>query len=210
MALTLSLTKDTDSASKLSLDLRKQEPFRVTLSWEGSSDLDLHAFHCVNTSGKATVSSFDDVLSTYNVRRKVRGQEVGHLQKSADGSFQIHGGALRHSPDATDGDRAEIDEYITVDTSLLNPPAGGHIEIPLIAMIHPQSGAKKFKDVFKPEIVITGDDGRELLRVNLSTEFGEFVGVQLGAILVSQTDVQFASIGVGFVQDFNEVLSYFC
>jgi tellurium resistance protein TerD len=210
MALTLSLTKDTDSASKLSLDLRKQEPFRVTLSWEGNSDLDLHAFHCVNTGSKATVSSFDDVLSTYNVRRKVRGQDVGHLPKNPDGSFQIHGGALRHSPDATDGDKADIDEYITVDTSLLNPPAQGHIEIPLIAMIHPQSGAKKFKDVHKPEIVITGDDGRELLRVNLSTEFGEFVGVQLGAILVSQTDVQFASIGVGFVQDFNEVLSYFC
>lgn len=210
MALTLPLTKDTDSASKLSLDLRKQEPFRVTLSWEGNSDLDLHAFHCVNTGSKATVSSFDDVLSTYNVRRKVRGQDVGHLLKNPDGSFQIHGGALRHSPDATDGDKADIDEYITVDTSLLNPPAQGHIEIPLIAMIHPQSGAKKFKDVHKPEIVITGDDGRELLRVNLSAEFGEFVGVQLGAILVSQADVQFASIGVGFVQDFNEVLSYFC
>jgi hypothetical protein len=123
MALTLSLTKDTDSASKLSLDLRKQEPFRVTLSWEGNSDLDLHAFHCVNTGSKATVSSFDDVLSTYNVRRKVRGQDVGHLPKNPDGSFQIHGGALRHSPDATDGDKADIDEYITVDTSLLNPPA---------------------------------------------------------------------------------------
>ena len=43
----------------------------------------------------------------------------------------------------------------------------------------------------------------------MSNEFGDFVGVQIGSIMVSATDIQFAQVCVGFTDDFNQILGYF-
>lgn len=208
--LQLNTTKAGEPAAKFSLNLKKAEPFKVTLSWDGDGDLDLHAFRCVNSGQGAKVSAYEDILSTYNVRRNIRGQEVGTLDKKADGSFSVYGGAMNHSPDATDGNAADIDEFITIDpTRLPSVPSGSHTEIPLIAMIHPQSAGMTFSRFKNAGITVTGDDGRELLKVNLSNEFGQFVGVQIGAILISDAGVEFAQVGVGFSDDFNAILGFF-
>lgn len=210
MTLQLSTIKSSDAGAKLSLDLRKQEPFTINLSWEGANDLDLHSFFAINDGNGAKVSDFDDILSTYNVKRTIRGQTVGTLVKKSDGSFEIKNGAMVHSKDAEDGDDSDIDEFVKVYPDRLPKPASGHIEIPLIAMIHPQSGSVKFKDVKNPKIDIFGEDGRQILSANLSSEFGEFIGVQIGAIMISpEGEVQFAQVGVGFAEDFNQVLGYF-
>jgi tellurium resistance protein TerD len=113
-ALQLNLTKPGDSTRKLNLSLDKGERFKVRLSWDGKTDLDLHALVAVNMGAGAKVSSMDDILSPYNVQRTIRGQTVGTLPKAANGTFQVYGGALVHSPDATDGNLEGDDEYVTI------------------------------------------------------------------------------------------------
>jgi tellurium resistance protein TerD len=207
--LTLDMTKAGDAPRKLSLNLQKAERFKVRLAWAGQTDLDLHAIVCINRGDGARASSLDDILSTYNVRRRVGSGEVGTLQKAPDGSFSIHGGALVHSPDATDGDQLDIDEWIDIDPSKLPVPPGAVIEIPLVALIHQTTVARRFRDVGDAWVSIENVAGTELLRIQLSRQFGEFVGVQMGSVMIDAAGTQFAAVGVGFNGDFNSVLEHF-
>lgn len=214
-SLVLNLTKPGEQASKLQLNLSKNEVFTVKLSWDEKSasdktDLDLHAIVGVNTGDGAKAGAFEDILSTYNVRRKIGGQQVGILDKKADGSFEIHGGALVHSPDAQDGNLEGDDEWIRIDPSKLTTPANGHLEIPLVAMIHGASVARRFADVKNARVAVVNSTGRELMNATLSNQFGEFIGVQMGSILIDRSGTaSFASVGVGFNGDFNSVLGHF-
>lgn len=207
--LQLNLTKPGDAAPKLALNLDKGERFKIRLSWDGDTDLDLHALLAVNLGAGAKVSAMEDILSTYNVKRNIRGQVVGTLDKAADGTFQVHGGALVHSPDATDGTLGGDDEWVSIQPDRLSPPAGGAIEIPLVAMIHPQSVNRTFRNVQNARVIVENSAGQELLNVSLSNQFGEFIGVQMGSIMVEASGSSFAAIGVGFNNDFNQVLAHF-
>lgn len=207
--LQLNLSKPGDTTQKLALNLDKGESFKVRVSWDGSTDVDLHALVAMNTGAGAKVSSLDDILSPYNVIRTIRGQQTGTLPLAADKTFSVHGGALVHSPDATDGAQAGDDEYMVVRPDRLNPPANGAIEIPLVVMIHPQSSGRTFRDVQNARVIIEDARGRELLNVSLSDQFGEFIGVQMGSIMVEASGSSFAAIGVGFNEDFNQVLGHF-
>ena len=208
-ALQLNLTKPGDVAPKLTLSLDKGERFKVRLSWDGETDLDLHALVAVNVGNGAKVSSFDDILSPYNVKRVIRGQEQGTLPLAADKTFSVHGGALVHSPDATDGNANGDDEWVSIAPDRLTPPAAGAIEIPLVAMIHPQTTGRKFRDVKNAKVIVENGAGTELLNVSLSEQFGEFVGVQMGSIMVEASGASFVGVGVGFNTDFNQVLGHF-
>ncbi len=208
--LVLNLTKPGETAAKLQLNLSKGEVFTAKLSWDGSTDLDLHAIVCVNDGSGAKAQSLEDILSTYNVRRRINGQEVGILDKKSDGSFEVHGGALRHSPDALDGALDGIDEWIRVDPAKLPAPGSGVIEIPLVAMIHPQAGSRRFADVTNAEVAIVNAAGKELMRASLSSQFGEFIGVQMGSVMIEANGTaNFVAVGVGFNGDFNNVLGHF-
>ncbi|MGM9486075.1 TerD family protein [Ideonella sp. YS5] len=214
-SLVLNLTKPGEQASKLQLNLNKNEVFTIKLSWDEKSggsktDLDLHAIVGINTGAGAKAGAFEDILSTYNVRRRIGGQEVGVLDKKSDGSFEIHGGALVHSPDAQDGLAEGDDEWIRIDPAKLSTPSQGHLEIPLVAMIHAASGARRFADVKNARVTVINSSGRELMSATLSDQFGEFVGVQMGSILIEAGGkASFASVGVGFNGDFNTVLGHF-
>ena len=214
-SLVLNLTKPGEQPAKLQLNLQKNEVFTVKLSWDEKSardktDLDLHAIVGVNTGDGAKAGAFEDILSTYNVRRKVGGQEVGVLVKKADGSFEIHGGALVHSPDAQDGVAEGDDEWIRIDPAKLGMPASGHLEIPLVAMIHGASVARRFADVKNARVTVVNAAGRELMNATLSDQFGEFIGVQMGSILIERNGTaSFAPVGLGFNGDFNTELGHF-
>lgn len=209
--LVLNLTKPGEEAPKLQLNLKKAESFTIKLAWAGDSDLDLHALYCIHDGNRGTISALDDILSTYNVQRKIGGQTVGTLAKQSDGTFSIHAGALVHSADALDGDASDdADEWIRVDPSKITLPAGAvAIEIPIIAMIHPQSSGKTFSTVQDASVTILDSDGNVQMTANLSTQFGEFVGVQMGSIMIEPSGTSFAQVGVGFNEDFNGVLGYF-
>lgn len=208
-SLQLNLTKPGDTAPKLSLNLSKGERFKVRLTWDGETDLDLHALVAINTGAGAKVSSFEDILSPYNVQRVVRGQATGTLPLAADKTFSVHNGAVIHSPDATDGFKDGDDEWVSIRPDSLMPPAVGAIEIPLVAMIHPQSAGKKFHDVKNARVAIENAAGQELLNVSLSNQFGEFMGVQMGSIMIDAAGSSFVAVGVGFNTDFNQVLAHF-
>lgn len=208
-SLQLNLTKPGDTAPKLTLNLNKGERFKVRLTWDGDTDLDLHALVAVNTGAGAKVSAFDDILSPYNVQRVIRGQATGTLPLAADKTFSVHGGAVVHSPDATDGFKEGDDEWVSIQPDRLTPPAAGAIEIPLVAMIHPQSAGRTFRDVKNARVVIENAAGQELLNASLSSQFGEFMGVQMGSIMIDAAGASFVGIGVGFNTDFNQVLAHF-
>lgn len=209
-AITLNLTKAGDAAPKLKLNLKKSEVFTVKLAWEGNTDLDLHALHCINDGNGGKISALEDILSTYNVQRKIGGNIEGTLPKNSDGTFSIYGGALVHSADALDGNSSnDEDEWIRIDPSKLNIPAGAAIEIPLIAMIHPQSSGKLFKNVQNANVTVLDANGVVQMTANLSAQFGDFVGVQMGSIMIEASGTSFAQIGVGFNEDFNGVLGHF-
>lgn len=208
-SLVLNLTKPGETKQKLSLNLRKNEIFRVKLQWDGDSDIDLHAILCVNYGDGAKASALEDICSTYNVRRRIGNQEQGILNKKADGTFEIHNGALVHSADATSGNQLEIDEWIQFDPSKVAPVTGGVIEVPLVAMIHPQHQNKRFRDVQNAVVVVEDADGNEQMRASLSSQFGEFIGVQMGSIMMDDSGTSFVAVGVGFNGDFNNVLEHF-
>lgn len=213
-ALVLDLHKEGEQSPVLSLNLSKGEGFKVRLMWEGDTDLDLHAIVCTNLGQGAKASSMADILSAYNVVRQIAGKTLGSLQPNADGSFEVYGGALKHSPDARNGDQSDVDEWIDIDPVRLTrskvvPPTNGVIEIPLLAMIHPQHGGLRFGDVKNASVVIENLDGEILLNISLSSQFADFVGVQMGAIQIGDNGSSFHSIGVGFNGDFNTVLAHF-
>jgi tellurium resistance protein TerD len=86
----------------------------------------------------------------------------------------------------------------------------GVIEIPLVSMIHPQAGARRFRDVQNATVSIVNGSGNELMRASLSSQFAEFVGVQMGSIMIDATgQANFVAVGVGFNSDFNDVLGHF-
>lgn len=209
--LVLNLTKPGETAPKLQLNLKKGEKFTVKLGWSGKTDLDLHAIVCENTGSGAKVTALEDILSAYNVIRKISGQTFGTLPLNADKTFEVRNGALKHSPDATDGDViADDDEWIVVDPAKLVAPSNGVIEIPLISMIHPQSAGLKFRDTQDAKVTILNADNQVLLSATLSSQFGEFVGVQMGSIIIEPNGVStFAQVGVGFDCDFNSVIGNF-
>lgn len=209
-SLTLSLTKPGERPQGLRLNLAKAERFKVRLSWDGGADVDLHALVARDFGQGAKVAEYGDLLSTYNVQRNVPGHGTqGTLPLAADKTFSVHNGALVHSPDATDGHGDGDDEFIIIHPDRLTPPAGAVIEIPLIATIHPQSSGQKFRNVQNPHVIIENAAGAALLDVNLGAQFADFVGVQMGSIIIDQNGASFAPVGKGFNSDFNEVVAAF-
>jgi len=99
---------------------------------------------------------------------------------------------------------------LAMQTSVQTLPPGAVIEIPLVALIHQTTVARRFRDVGDAWVSIENVAGTELLRIQLSRQFGEFVGVQMGSILIEAGGkASFASVGVGFNGDFNTVLGHF-
>ena len=215
MSLQVNLVKENEAPKKLALNLTKEEHFTVRLSWDEATfgektDIDLHAIVCTNTGAGAKASAMEDVLSTYNVRRMIRGQQVGTLEKMADGTFEVYGGALLHSPDATDGAKEGDDEWIKVSPSKLPPVASGVREIPLVAMIHPQASGKRFKDVRNATVEILDGSSKSLMKATLTNQFGNYSAVQMGTVMIhSNGSSEFVAVGTGFDGDFNTVLGYF-
>ncbi|MBI5003493.1 TerD family protein [Candidatus Kaiserbacteria bacterium] len=202
MALTLTLAKPGDEVKKLKLNLAKPAVFSIELFWDSPHDLDAHALLATNNGGGAKVSSFEQVLSTYNMKKTNPG---GALTPNADGSFSTPDGALTHSGDVRTGVNTDVDETITINGAKV--PAGVN-EIPIFITIHPSHSAK-FAEVKEAGVRIRNDQGVALADFKLSKEFGEFDAVQMGSVVLGDGGWSFAQVGVGFNGDFNTVLENF-
>ncbi len=213
----MSLEVNPHKRKPLSMNLVKNERYRVLVSWEGDHDVDIHAFVCYreNPNDHSQAWSFDDILSTYNVQRRIRGQVVGTLPKQPDGSFSVHNGALVHSPDALDGNDhtgSDPDEYIDIYVDKL-PSAKDKgvsvIEIVLLTTIHDESNALRFKDVNNLTITIFDGSDKQVYNNVVSQNFKQFSGLQIGSIILTDAETKFMDVNVGFSCDFNEILSNF-
>lgn len=203
MALTLALAKPGDNTPKLKLNLAKPARFTVELSWDSKHDLDAHALLAKNSGDGAKVSAFEQVLSTYNMKKT---NKDGALEPNPDGSFSTPEHALTHSGDVRTGEDADVDETITIDGAKV--PAGVN-EIPIFITIHPSHSAT-FAQVKEAGIRIRNDQGTILGEYALSKEFGPFDAVQMGSLLLSsEHGWEFAPVGVGFNGDFNSILENF-
>src|SRR3569832_836580 len=200
MSLTLSLQKPGQEVQKLSLNLAKGALFRVELSWDSKHDLDVHALAATNNGSGAKVSSFEQVLSTYNCSAT---NPQGHLKPNADKSFSTPEGMLRHSGDSRTGDNPGVDEMITIDGSKAIP---GVNEIPIFVTIHAAAHPAKFAEVKDAVIRIVADGGKVLGEYMLGDEFGGFNAVQMGSLVIGDNGWEYAPVGNGFVGDFNKVL----
>lgn len=204
--LTLNLAKPGDAKpAALSLNLTKAERFTVKLLWDGDADVDLHALLCLGTaSTQPALTQSDQILSCYNLAPN------GVLPKLPDGRFALPGGGLVHSADARDGRADGVDEFIEIDPAKIPLAPGQAAEIPLIAMLHPGDGSKRFRQVQNARVEIVNSSGQQLLVADLSSQFANAVGVQMGTIMLAAGQAAtFSPVGVGFEQDFNQVLGSF-
>jgi len=198
----LSLTKPGETAPKLSLNLAKPARFSVELYWDSTHDLDGHALLATNAGAGAKISSFDQVLSTYNCKKT---NPNGTLPAHADGSFSTPDGGLQHSGDSRSGIGNAVDEIITIDGAKI--PAGVN-EIPIFVTIHPASSAK-FAQVKQAGIRIKNDQGAVLCEYELTTQFAAFEAVQMGSLLLGPSGWSYSAAGSGFNGDLNTILGHF-
>lgn len=198
----LSLTKPGETAPKLSLNLAKPARFSVELYWDSAHDLDGHALLATNAGEGAKITSFEQVLSTYNCKKT---NPNGTLPVNPDGSFSTPDGSLTHSGDSRSGVGKAIDETIQIDGSKI--PAGAN-EIPIFVTIHPASAAK-FSQVQRAGIRIKNEQGVVLCEYELTTQFGAFEAVQMGSLLLGPAGWSYSAAGSGFNGDLNTVLGHF-
>jgi tellurium resistance protein TerD len=204
MSLTMKLQKPGEVAPKLRLSLNKGSRFLVELFWDSSHDLDAHALLAVNDGNGAKISSFEQVLSTYNSKKT---SAQGVLETNADGSFSTPCQTLTHSGDSRNGTAQDIDEVITVDGSKI--PAGVN-EIPIFVTIHNSAtSGLSFSKVVRAGIRIKDESGKVLGEYELSSEFARFNAVQMGSLICGSGGWEFATVGNGFSGDFNSVLEHF-
>jgi tellurium resistance protein TerD len=210
--MTLNLQKAGDAPKpKLQLSLNKEARFKIELEWDSEADLDTHALLAFNDGNGAKVSAFEQILSTYNVKRPdnqgvlVARNPDGSPNEQGKGWFETPCGTLRHSGDSRRGDLTQIDEVIDFDGSRC---PNDRNEIPLFVLIHSPPNAT-FADVKSGLIRIKDQMDKEIGSYRLSDEFKAFKGIQLGSILRSANGWEFAAAGTGFNGDFNTVLAHF-
>ena len=160
------------------------------------------ASSAANSGGGAKVTSFDQVLSTYNAKKT---NPQGVLTTHADGSFSTPEGGITHSGDARTGVNLDVDETLSIDGSKI--PAGVN-EVPIFVTIH-AAGAANFSSVKNAGIRIKNDQGLVLGEYLLSNEFGPFNAVQMGSLLLDANGWHYLAAGSGFNGDFNFILSHF-
>lgn len=198
--MTLPLAKPGQVAGKLTLPLSKGARFNIELAWDSSEDLDAHALLAANNGGGAKVTSFEQVLSTYNSKKT---NPSGLLLTNPDGSFSTPCGALTHSGDSRTGVAQSVDEIITIDGSKI--PAGVN-EIPIFITIHEKM---TFAAVKTASVTIKDDSGKVLGEYQLTAEFAGFNAVQMGSLILGSNGWEYAIVGAGFNGDFNTVLGHF-
>ena len=207
MSLKLSVLKDGEVAPKLKLNMNKSAKFFVELRWNTEADLDAHALLAYNDGNGAKVSSFDQVLSTYNKKRK--NNPDGKLITNPNGSFSTPDGALTHSGDVLKGAGKDLpDETITIE----GDKAGSNVnEIPIFVTIHKaQETHTTFGSIGgHASIAIREETGHELARYELNDELGKFNAVQMGSVILGDNGWEFAPVAKGFNGDFNTVLENF-
>lgn len=205
--LQLKLTKPGQKDGVLTLSLKKQTGVVVELRWNSEHDLDTHALLAASEVGKAYVTSFDQVLSTYNPHLPLADDSKAKRLCGDSRAFKTPCGSLVHSGDVrSGGSKSDADEVITVDFARIDESV---TEIPIFITIDSKTPVR-FSEVNNASIRIVDNYGTVLGEYHLSKEFGMFNAVQMGSLMLNEDDEwEYVAAGSGFSGDFNDILKHF-
>ena len=205
MSLQFNLDKNTNVAP-IQFNLNKRSKFIVKLFWDTAHDLDIHLF--LLTNGK--IAGQQDFISYAN-EALVRVEDPSILHKASDKNipFMNISGSVKHMGDARTGinlDARKPDETAEIDTSLVE---AGHTEIPVFISGYPENSVL-FRDVKDCYMIVEDDTGAELFKANLTSEFDQFTGVQMGSFVKEPTNGwMFKPVAVGFNNGLGDIIGAF-
>lgn len=200
MSLQFNLEK-TDAAP-IQFNLNKRSKFIVEVYWDTPHDLDIHMF--ILTNGK--IAGQQDFISYCN-ESLVHVDNPSVLHKASDKNipFMNITGSVKHMGDARTGinlDARKPDEICELDVSLLSPSQN---EIALFIAGYPQNSVY-FRDVKDCKVVVKDDTGAELFTANLTSEFDQFTGVQMGSFIIGQSGWEFKPVAIGFNNGLGDII----
>ena len=169
----------------------------IGLGWDvtpgKNADVDAHAFGCLlKPSGEPTFYNHAGVEASHALTYANKAS----LQINANKSFQTPDGSLHHSGDDRSGSNSNggDDETITV---LLDKLPVGITEVSIWVTIHEPNGGT-FGLVSNAYVrLVNQDNGSELCRYNLQSEFANARSIQVGSLYKKDNAWTFAAIGAG-------------
>jgi tellurium resistance protein TerD len=181
------------------IDLTKAAPgvskFYVGLGWPASGDdLDVSVFPCeYNASGDPQLIS-PPYFIYYN-------------------QLTSPCGGIIHSPDERQGAQDGDDEYVIIDTNLIDKRI---VEIANIVTIHgaPASGRtfghlKGESYIRICELIGTDQPGREIARYRLEESAKDFCAVQFGSLIKRDGHWDFEAVGNGYSADLGMIVQQY-
>lgn len=202
MGLEFNLNKG--NAAPLQFNINKRSKFVVKLFWDTPHDLDIHLFALTN--GK--LAGQQDFVSYCN-EALVHVNNPSVLHKSSDKNipFMNISGSIKHMGDARTGinlNSRDPDETAEIDVSLLEPT---HTELPVFVSGYPENSVK-FRDVKDCYMIVEDDTGAELFKANLTSEFDQFTGVQMGSFIKEANNGWvFKPVAIGFNNGLGDIIS---
>lgn len=187
-----------DLSKGQTIDLSKHAPavskFYVGLGWDaGNFDLDVSVFPCEYDSNGDPRLISPPYFIYYN-------------------QLKSPCGGIIHSPDNRDGSGDGDDEYILIDTGLIDQRI---LEMAFIVTIHGAPGNNQnfgsVKNAYIRVCELVGADtpGREIARYRLDESASGFCAVQFGSLLKKTSGFEFEAVGAGFVADLGMVVQQY-
>lgn len=200
MSLVFNLNKA--DAQPIKFNINKRQKFIVELYWETKHDLDVHAF--LLTQGK--MQEQDDLISYCNESLVLVDEPSKNHSSGCKKPFMNTYGGVKHLGDARSGlnlDSRLPDEVLEININLLPTTKN---ELPIFVCGYPQNSVT-FKEVNNCYLKVKDDTGVELFQANLTSEFDQFTGVQMGSFIKTDSGWEFKPVAVGFSNGLEQIIS---
>lgn len=199
MSLVFNLQKE--DAQPIKFNINKRQKFIVELYWETSHDLDVHMF--LLQQGK--MQEQQDLISYCNEALVLVEDNSKLHTAGCKKPFQNISGSVKHLGDARTGislDLRQPDEVVEINIATLPTTRD---ELPIFVCGYPQN-AVKFKEVNNCFLKVKDDTGVELFQANLTSDFDQFTGVQMGSFVKGSSGWEFKPVAVGFTNGLEQII----
>lgn len=191
----------------IELGLSKNNKYKIQLFWDSKHDLDAHALALtVNGKHRSLQGDASRILSTYNPACVLVSNPAQNISGGETQPFMVEKGYLTHTGDVRSASAMNVtepEEELIVDLAKVPNDVN---EIAFVVSIHPPL-VNTFSEVKNARLVITEEDGKELINAKLTEEFGDSNLVHLASIVNENNIWKFSASPSGIVGDFNKLLS---
>lgn len=199
MSLVFNLQKN--DASPIKFNVNKRQKFIVELYWETSHDLDVHMF--LLQQGKMTEQQ--DLISYCNEALVLVEDPTKLHTAGCKKAFMNTSQSVKHMGDARTGislDLHQPDEVVEINLATLPVLKD---ELPVFVCGYPQNSVK-FSEVNNCHLKVKDDTGAELFQANLTSDFDQFTGVQMGSFVKAPNGWEFKPVAVGFTNGLEQII----